>query len=230
MGSATAMEMQRIIECWAFAEKRAKHLCAFETLGLNCRCRKPSQEEVKAAWKLLSRQLHPDRNTACESLATEAMRCVNLAKQHLFDVHFGRAEARVTYKHEPDKEAAQAREAAEEAAAAEAAEAAEASAVAAQQARLVAEPHVAAPHSQEAERTGSKRPHEASDRDSEGDASGNASSGNASSGTVSSGNASSGNVSSGNASSGNAGGESVSEGGDKKPRLEGDSVSDSWAG
>ena len=84
-------QMNRIINCWALAEKRAKHLCAFETLGLNIRCRKPSQEEVKKAWRLLCMRLHPDKNVECDELATEATRCINLAKQHLFEVHFGLA-------------------------------------------------------------------------------------------------------------------------------------------
>ena len=140
-------EMNRIISCWALAEKRAKHLCAFETLGLNFRLRKPSQEEVKKAWRQQCARLHPDRNVEHEDLATEATRCINLAKQHLFDVHFGGAAARVTYKHEPDKEEAQAREAAEETAAKEAAEAAEVAALAAQQARLAEEPEFTMPSS-----------------------------------------------------------------------------------
>lgn len=137
MGNAE--EMKRIVETWSLAEKRAKHLCAFETLGLNIRCRKPSQDEVKKAWRALCVKMHPDRNTDCNELATEACACINLAKQHLFDVHFGGAASRVEYKHEPDREAAQAKEAEEAAAAKEAAEAAEVSALAAQQARLETE-------------------------------------------------------------------------------------------
>ena len=82
-------EMNRIIACWALAEKRAKHLCAFQTLGLNTRCRKPTQDEVKKAWHRLCVRLHPDRNSDVDALATEATRCINLAKDHLFDVHFG---------------------------------------------------------------------------------------------------------------------------------------------
>lgn len=81
--------MNKIISCWSLAEKRAKHLCAFETLGLDFRVRKPSKEEVKRAWQRLCVKLHPDRNTECNELATEATRCINLAKQHLFEVHFG---------------------------------------------------------------------------------------------------------------------------------------------
>ena len=141
--------MNRIVSCWASAEKRAKHLCAFETLGLNFRLRKPSQEEVKKAWRQQCILLHPDRNVEHEELATEATRCINLAKQYLFEVHFGGAAARVTYKHEPDKEEAQAREAAEQAAAKEAAEAAEVAAVAAQQARLSAGSELQVPCSQQ---------------------------------------------------------------------------------
>lgn len=82
-------QMRRVISCWALAEKRATHLCAFETLGLSFRCRKPSQEEVKKAWRLLCVRLHPDRNVDCTELATNATRCLNLAKDYLFDVHFG---------------------------------------------------------------------------------------------------------------------------------------------
>uniref|UniRef100_A0A7S4HL98 J domain-containing protein n=1 Tax=Prymnesium polylepis TaxID=72548 RepID=A0A7S4HL98_9EUKA len=134
--------MNRVISCWALAEKRAKHLCAFETLGFNSRCRKPSQEEVKKVWQRLCARLHPDRNVDCSQLATEAMRCVNLAKQHLFDVHFGGAAARVAFKHEPDREKAQAEEVEKVEAAKQAAEAAEVAAAAAQHARLVAEPHL----------------------------------------------------------------------------------------
>ena len=83
--------MNRIIDCWALAETRAKHLCAFETLGLRQpgATRKPTKEEVKKAWQQLCARLHPDRNAECTELATEAMRCINLAKQHLFEVHFG---------------------------------------------------------------------------------------------------------------------------------------------
>jgi DnaJ-class molecular chaperone len=91
-------QMHRIIKCWAMAEKRAKHLCAFETLGLNSRCRKPSQQEVKKAWHQLCLRLHPDKNASAD-LATEATRCINLAKQHLFEDFYGDAEARVAYKH-----------------------------------------------------------------------------------------------------------------------------------
>jgi DnaJ-class molecular chaperone len=88
--SMTPMQkMKEVISTWALAEKRAKHLCAFETLGLNIRCRKPNQEEVKKAFRVLCTQLHPDRNAECEELATEATRCINLAKQYLDDVHFG---------------------------------------------------------------------------------------------------------------------------------------------
>lgn len=148
-------EMNRIIKAWSVAEQRApvKHLVAFETLGLNIRCRKPSKEEVKKAWHQLSMRLHPDRNADNDELATEAMQCINLAKQHLFKVHFGEADARVNYYHEPDREEAQAREDAEAKAAAEAAEAAEAAAVAAAEARLAAEPAAqeAEPAAQEAE-------------------------------------------------------------------------------
>lgn len=137
--SPQQQEMQRIIDCWELAEKRAKHLCAYETLGLNCRCRKPNQDEVKKAWHKLCARLHPDRHVDCSELATEATRCINLAKQHLFEVHFGGGAARVAYKHEPDKEEAQAREEKAEAAAKEKAEATEVAALAAQQARLAAE-------------------------------------------------------------------------------------------
>lgn len=82
-------EMRRIIKCWSLADKRAKHLCAFETLGLNARLRKPSKDECKKAWHRLCAKLHPDRNQEHDELATEAMRCINLAKHHLFEVHFG---------------------------------------------------------------------------------------------------------------------------------------------
>jgi len=132
-----SVDVSRIIGCWALADKRAKHLCAFETLGLNARCRKPSQEEVKKAWHRLSVRLHPDRNGGDE-LATEAMRCINLAKQHLFEVHFGGAAARVAYKHEADRAEATARAAEEAKIKAAAAEAVEAAAAAAQEARLAA--------------------------------------------------------------------------------------------
>ena len=96
--------MSRIISCWALAEKRATHLCAFETLGLNIRCRRPSQEEVRKAWYRLCLRLHPDKN-AClgkelGELATEATRCLNLAKDYLFDEHFGNADERVRRKYE----------------------------------------------------------------------------------------------------------------------------------
>ena len=132
-------EMRRIIACWAAAERRAKHLCAFETIGLSTRCRKPSQIEVKKAYHRLLSRLHPDKNHHCDALATEATRCINLAKDHLFDVHFGGAAKRVEFKHEPDREEAQAREAAEARASKEAAEAAEVATAAAQQARLAEE-------------------------------------------------------------------------------------------
>ena len=92
-------QMSRIIECWRLAETRAKHLCAFETLGLNIRCRKPSQPEVRKAWHRLCMRLHPDKNSATNELATEATRCINLAKQHLFEDFYGDAAARVAYKH-----------------------------------------------------------------------------------------------------------------------------------
>ena len=131
--------MTRTISCWAKADRRAKHLCAFETLGLNIRCRKPSQAEVKKAWHRLCVSFHPDRNVDCDALATEATRCINLAKQHLFEVHFGGASARVQFKHEADREEAIARAAADMKAAAEAAEAAEVATEAAQRARLVHE-------------------------------------------------------------------------------------------
>ena len=118
-GMSPVEQMNRIIDCWARAEKRAKHLCAFETLGLNIRCRKPSQEEVKKAWHRLCVRLHPDKNSEYDALATEATRCINLAKQHLFEEHFGDADARVTHKHE--HRAAEAAKAASEAAEAAAA-------------------------------------------------------------------------------------------------------------
>ena len=139
---STEKEMNRIIKSWSNAEKRApvKHLVAFETLGLNFRCRKPSKEEVKKAWHQLSMRLHPDRHADNDELATEAMQCINLAKQHLFSVHFGEADARVNYFHEPDREEAQEKEELEAKSAAEAAEAAEVAAVAAAEARLAAEP------------------------------------------------------------------------------------------
>ena len=47
-----------------------KHLVAFQTLGLNYRCRKPSKAEVKKAWHQLSMRLHPDRHAARDGLAT----------------------------------------------------------------------------------------------------------------------------------------------------------------
>ena len=139
---SSEQEMHRIIDCWAVAEERVqvKHLVAFQTLGLNFRCRRPSKEEVKKAWQQLSMRLHPDRNADRDELATEAMQCVNLAKQHLFKVHFGEADARVNFYHESDREAAQAKEEAEAAQAKEAAEEAEAKAVAAAEARLATEP------------------------------------------------------------------------------------------
>ena len=85
------------------AEKRAKHLCAFETLGLNARCRKPTQDEVKKAWHKLCMRLHPDKNSDAE-LATEATRCINLAKTYLFEDFFGDAAARVVHKHTHPRE------------------------------------------------------------------------------------------------------------------------------
>lgn len=120
-------EMTRIIECWAMAEKRAKHLCAFQTLGLNVRCRKPTREEVKKAWHRLCARLHPDKNSDCNELATDATGCLNLAKDHLFEDFFGDAAARVSHKH--THEAAEAAKAAAEAteAAAAAADATESS-------------------------------------------------------------------------------------------------------
>ena len=42
-----------------------------------------TEDEVKKAWQQLSMRLHPDRNADRDELATEAMQCVNLAKQHL---------------------------------------------------------------------------------------------------------------------------------------------------
>jgi DnaJ-class molecular chaperone len=97
-------QMKSIIETWAKAEKRAKHLCAFETLGLNIRCRKPNKEEVRKAWHRLCLRFHPDKHSDDE-LATEATRCINLAKQHLFEVHFGDAAARVSFYHDADAKA-----------------------------------------------------------------------------------------------------------------------------
>ena len=94
-----AEQMNRIIECWALAERRATHLCAFETLGLNIRCGRPSKEVVKKAWHQLCMRLHPDKNADCDILATEATRCINLAKQYLFEEHFGSADSRVAHKH-----------------------------------------------------------------------------------------------------------------------------------
>ena len=149
---STETEMHRIIKCWAMSERRAKHLCAYETLGMNARCRKPTKEEVKKAWQQLCVRLHPDKNANCGELATEAMACINLAKQHLFKEHFGEAAARVDYKHEANREEAQAKEAAEAAAAAEMAEAAEVAATAAAQARLNAEPQPQRESQQEGER------------------------------------------------------------------------------
>lgn len=120
-------EMTRIIECWAMAEKRAKHLCAFQTLGLNVRCRKPTREEVKKAWHRLCARLHPDKNSDCNELATDATGCLNLAKDHLFEDFFGDAAARVSHKHTHEAaEAAKAAAEATEAAAAAAAAAADA--------------------------------------------------------------------------------------------------------
>ena len=94
----SAEQMNRIIACWALAECRSKHLCAFETLGLNARCRKPTQLECKKAWQRLCRRFHPDKHMS-DALATEATRCLNLAKQYLDEDFFGDAEARVAYKH-----------------------------------------------------------------------------------------------------------------------------------
>ena len=94
-----AEQMNRIIECWALAERRATHLCAFETLGLNIRCGRPSKEVVKKAWHQLCMRLHPDKNADCDILATEATRCINLAKQYLFEEHFASADSRVAHKH-----------------------------------------------------------------------------------------------------------------------------------
>ena len=92
-------QMSRIIDCWAMAETRAKHLCAFETLGLNARCRKPTQQEVRKAWHRLCMRFHPDKHLSANDLATEATRCINLAKQHLFEDYYGGAESRVAHKH-----------------------------------------------------------------------------------------------------------------------------------
>ena len=95
--------MDCIVKCWALAEKRAKHLCAFETLGLNFRCRRPSQQEVRKAWHKLCVRIHPDKHS-CSSelfdLATEATGCLNLAKEWLFDELFGNADERVKRKYE----------------------------------------------------------------------------------------------------------------------------------
>ena len=144
---STSEEMKRIIDCWAVAEERlqVKHLRAFETLNLSTRCRKPSKEEVKRAWHALAMRLHPDRNAQSgqQELATEATRCINLAKSYLYDVHFGGAAARVSYYHEVDREEAQAKEEAAATEARLAAEAAEVAAVAAAEARLAAEPEAA---------------------------------------------------------------------------------------
>ena len=132
-------EMHRIIKCWALAEKRAKHLCAFETLGLRRpgSCVKPSQAECRKAWQRLCMRLHPDRHSERDALATEATRCVNLAKDYLFAEHFGdAAAARVAWKHEQDRAEAQAREAAEEKAKKEEAEALEVATLEAQEERL----------------------------------------------------------------------------------------------
>ena len=94
--------MNVIIKCWALAEKRAKHLCAFETLGLNYRVRRPSQVEVRKAWHKLCIRLHPDKHSRTElgELASEATRCLNLAKEYLFDELFGNADERVKRKYE----------------------------------------------------------------------------------------------------------------------------------
>ena len=110
-----AEQMNRIIGCWALAEKRAKHLCAFETLDLSFRLKKPTREGVKKAWYRLAMRLHPDKNSD-SALATEATRCINLAKQYLFEEHFGDAASRVMHKH-TWREAAAEKAAAEKAAA-----------------------------------------------------------------------------------------------------------------
>ena len=83
-------QMNRIVACWALAEKRAKHLCAFETLGLNIRCRWPSSTEVRKAWHRLCMRMHPDKNVDSDELASEATRCLNAAKQYLFEDYFTR--------------------------------------------------------------------------------------------------------------------------------------------
>lgn len=104
---STADQMREIITCWLDAEKRAKHLCAFETLGLSggrWRCRKPNQNDVKKAWHQLCLRLHPDKHSDGE-LATEATRCINLAKQYLFEVHFGCAASRVSFFHDTEAKA-----------------------------------------------------------------------------------------------------------------------------
>ena len=110
--------MRQIIDCWAAAEKRAKHLCALETLGLSggkWRCRRPQKDDVKKAWHQLCLRLHPDKHSDGE-LATEATRCLNLAKKYLFEEHFADAASRVNHKHdaEAQKKAKESIEAAKE--------------------------------------------------------------------------------------------------------------------